>query len=138
MTRSHLWRKTADSVEPSTERARIDSVDGLRALAFALVFAFHTWEFAGRPDVTVVSTVISQNTRPDFFVVLTGFVLFLPFARNPARGATFKARPYLRRRLRRIVLPYYAALALAILLPQSLVVLVRMAGREASWQSWPG
>lgn len=138
MTRSHLWRKTADSVEPSTERARIDSVDGLRALAFALVFAFHTWEFAGRPDVTVVSTVISQNTRPDFFVVLTGFVLFLPFARNPARGATFKARQYLRRRLRRIVLPYYAALALAILLPQSLVVLVRMAGREASWQSWPG
>lgn len=116
---------------------RIDSVDGLRALAFLLVFAFHTWEFAGRPYIPVVSTVISQNTRPDFFVVLTGFVLFLPFARDPSRAGSFRSRPYLRRRLRRIVLPYYAALVLAVLLPQTLVVIVRAVGLEASWQPVP-
>lgn len=120
-----------------TRQRRIDSVDGLRALAFLLVFAFHTWEFAGQPYVPVVSAVISQNTRPDFFVVLTGFVLFLPFARDSSRVGSFQPRPYIRRRLRRIVLPYYAALALAIVLPQALVVMVRAFGMEAAWQSLP-
>lgn len=116
---------------------RVDSVDGLRALAFLLVFAFHSWEFAGQPYVPVVSAVVSQNTRPDFFVVLTGFVLFLPFARDAGRAGRFLPGQYLRRRLRRIVLPYYVALLLAILLPQALVVLVRMVGVEASWQPFP-
>lgn len=64
---------------------RIHSVDGLRALAFAAVFAFHTWEFSGRPELGPLSDAVSQNIRPDFFVVLTGFVLTLPFARRPER-----------------------------------------------------
>lgn len=123
---------------PAGERTeRIAAIDGLRALAFLLVFAFHSWQFAGSPDIPVISTVVAQNIRPDFFVVLTGFVLFLPFARDPARLGRFKAGPYLNRRLRRIVLPYYAALAYAILLPQALVVLMKALGREASWQPWP-
>lgn len=121
----------------SEDQQRVDSVDGLRALALLLVFAFHTWEFAGSPYVPGISTVISQNTRPDFFVVLTGFVLFLPFARDASRAGRFLPGPYLRRRMRRIVLPYYAALLLAVLLPQTLVVLVRAVGMDASWQPLP-
>ena len=123
--------------EPSARSTRIASIDGLRALAFLAVFAFHSWEFAGRPDIPVLSTVISQNIRPDFFVVLTGFVLFLPFARDPERSSTFSTLAYFRRRLRRIVLPYYVALVYAFLLPQALVVLVRLFGGEASWQPMP-
>ncbi|MGN6219633.1 MAG: acyltransferase family protein [Microbacterium sp.] len=123
---------------PAGERTeRIAAIDGLRALAFLLVFAFHSWQFAGAPDIPVVSTVIAQNIRPDFFVVLTGFVLFLPFARDPSRLGRFSTGPYLKRRLRRIVLPYYVALAYAILLPQALVVLMKALGRDASWQPWP-
>jgi peptidoglycan/LPS O-acetylase OafA/YrhL len=80
---------------------------------------------------------VSQNIRPDFFVVLTGFVLFLPFARRPERMGQFQTRSYLWRRMRRIVLPYYVALAYAILLPQMLVVVMRLLGREASWQPIP-
>lgn len=121
----------------SASTARIDSIDGLRALAFLAVFAFHTWEFAGRPHVPVISSVVGQNIRPDFFVVLTGFVLYLPFARDARRLDTFDSRVYLKRRMRRIVLPYYAALAFAIVLPQTLVVLMRLLGGEASWQPWP-
>jgi peptidoglycan/LPS O-acetylase OafA/YrhL len=123
----------------NTERPsqRIDSVDGLRAVAFLAVFAFHTWEFAGRPDIPVLSTVVSQNIRPDFFVVLTGFVLFLPFARRPERMDEFETRKYVWRRLRRIVIPYYVALAYAVLLPQLLVVIMRVLGRDASWQPMP-
>lgn len=114
---------------------RIASIDGLRALAFLLVFAFHTWEFAGAPFIPFVSALVSQNTRPDFFVVLTGFVLALPFARHPDR--TLHTRTYLRRRIRRIVLPYYAALAFAVLLPHMLVLLYRMLGKPANMQPWP-
>ena len=58
---------------PAGERTeRIAAIDGLRALAFLLVFAFHSWQFAGAPDIPVISTVVAQNIRPDFFVVLTG------------------------------------------------------------------
>lgn len=120
---------------PATQR--IDSVDGLRAIAFLAVFAFHSWEFAGRPEIPVLSSVVSQNIRPDFFVVLTGFVLFLPFARRPERMNEFETRRYLWRRLRRIVIPYYVALAYAALLPQLLVVIMRALGRDASWQPMP-
>lgn len=116
---------------------RIHSVDGLRAIAFLAVFAFHTWEFAGRPEIPVVASVVGQNIRPDFFVVLTGFVLFLPFARRPERMDEFQTRAYVWRRLRRIVVPYYVALAYAVLLPQALVVMMRLLGRDASWQPMP-
>jgi len=116
---------------------RIHSVDGLRAVAFLAVFAFHTWEFAGRPEIPVISSVVSQNIRPDFFVVLTGFVLFLPFARRPKRMDEFQTRAYLWRRMRRIIIPYYVALAYAVLLPQLLVLVMRAFGREASWQPMP-
>ena len=128
-------RVTTAPVGERTER--IAAIDGLRALAFLLVFAFHSWQFAGNPDIPVISTVVAQNIRPDFFVVLTGFVLFLPFARDPSRVGRFAAGPYMKRRLRRIVLPYYAALAYAILLPQALVLMMKVLGREASWQPWP-
>ncbi|KJL42731.1 O-acetyltransferase OatA [Microbacterium terrae] len=109
----------------------------MRALALLAVFAFHTWEFAGHPDIPIVSEVVSQNIRPDFFVVLTGFFLYLPFARDAARHATFHAPSYLARRLRRIVLPYWAALVYAVLLPEVLVVVTRLAGQDASWQLVP-
>lgn len=143
----HEFRGSAAEVDPADDgrgaahpiekRDRIRSIDGLRSLALVLVFGFHTWEFAGHPRIPVITDILSQNTRPDFFVVLTGFVLFLPFARNPHRIDALSPARYLRRRLRRIVLPYYAALVLAVLLPQVLVILVRIIGGEASWQDWP-
>jgi len=125
------------SGEPTIDRSRIAPLDGLRAIALLAVFSFHTWEFAGSPDIPVVSAIVSQNIRPDFFVVLTGFLLYLPFARDAARHRTFKTRVYLTRRLRRIVFPYWAALIYAVTLPELLVVFMRTIGHEASWQPVP-
>lgn len=133
--RPYCGGMTAAPTQP--RRVRIASVDSLRALALLAVFAFHTWEFADYPEIPVVTFFIGQNVRPDFFVVLTGFVLFLPFARDFSRLDRFRSGPYFTRRLRRIVPPYWAALAYAILLPQTLVVLARLAGQDASWQPWP-
>jgi peptidoglycan/LPS O-acetylase OafA/YrhL len=129
--------RSPTSPPPAASRARIAAVDGLRALAFLAVFAFHSWEFSGRPQIPVVADVVGANVRPDFFVVLTGFVLFLPFARDLTRVDGFDARLYLRRRLRRIVPPYYAALLFAVVLPQVLVVMMKALGRDASWQPLP-
>lgn len=115
-----------------SQPGRIRSVDGLRALAFTLVFLFHSWEFSGRPRITVLTDVVAQNTRPDLFVVLTGFALYLPFAIDPTRHDRFRTSNYLERRVKRIVLPYYAALALALLLPYLLKALYSLAGRPTN------
>lgn len=114
------------------QRGRVRSVDGLRALAFTLVFLFHSWEFSGRPRVPVITDIVAQNTRPDLFVVLTGFALYLPFAIDPGRHERFRTGNYLERRVKRIVLPYYAALALAIALPYVLKFMYSVVGRSTS------
>jgi peptidoglycan/LPS O-acetylase OafA/YrhL len=116
---------------------RVRSVDGLRALAFLLVFLFHSWEFAGRPRVPLVTDIVAQNTRPDLFVVLTGFALYLPFALDPSRHERFRAGTYLERRVKRIVLPYYAALALALALPYLLKLVYRVLGSTPEPQQPP-
>jgi peptidoglycan/LPS O-acetylase OafA/YrhL len=121
----------------SPRRDRIRAVDGLRATAFLLVFLFHTWEFAGKPHIPVLAGIIGANTRVDLFIVLTGFCLYLPFARDEDRVKEFATKQYLRRRMRRIVLPYYAALALAILLPYALKVLYSALGLNGNAHEWP-
>ncbi|GAA5212226.1 hypothetical protein GCM10025774_36050 [Microbacterium kyungheense] len=137
-TRLEAYTERVAPGESTIDRVRIAPLDGLRALALLAVFAFHTWEFAGSPEIPVVSEVVSQNIRPDFFVVLTGFLLYLPFARDAARHRAFKTGVYLRRRLRRIVFPYWAALIYAVTLPEVLVAYMRAIGHEASWQPTPG
>lgn len=107
---------------------RIAAVDGLRAVALLLVFGYHTWEFAGRPELGPLSRLLAANTRPDLFVVLAGFSLYLPFALQPARLQTFSVRAFLVRRMRRITPPYYVAIAVAIALPLALKVPYRLMG----------
>ena len=127
-----MWAIGVGEKPGVNQPGRVRSVDGLRALAFMLVFLFHSWEFSGRPRIPVLTDIISQNTRPDLFVVITGFALFLPFAIDQTRYDRFKVGVYLERRAKRIVLPYYAALALALVLPYLLKVLYNLTGRTAS------
>lgn len=91
----------------------------------------------GKPADPFVADVIGANTRPDFFVVLTGLALHLPFAMDESRHSRFRTRPYLRRRLRRIVLPYYAALVFALLLPLALKLGYRVLGRAPNAEPFP-
>ncbi len=120
--------------------SRVEAVDGVRAVGFLLVFGYHTWLYGGAPDLGAISAVVAQNTRPDFFVVVTGFVLFLPLVRQPGHVAGLDTRRYLVRRLRRIVPPYWAALAFAVLFPQALAVAGRLVGMtpaDRQWPTWP-
>lgn len=132
----------------STDRQawRIPAIDGFRAFACLMVYVYHVWQFAGSPalDVTILGAQLNLF-RPiwdfpagvDLFMVLSGFCLFWPLCKNPEALSRWNWREYATRRVRRIVPPYYMAIAYAILLPVVLVAAFRLLGLEANWPHLP-
>lgn len=129
-------------VQPSW---RIQAVDGLRALAITMIFGYHAWQFAGSPKYDFVALgrtfdlfgfLPLLRSRVDLFMVLSGFCLFLPVCK-PGGLEKWSTPGYFRRRLRRIVPPYYAAIVFSMLLPHFLVLIFRAAGQTADSQPWP-
>lgn len=102
----------------------IASLDGLRALAILLVIASHISELSNSYGHTVGLTLLHSIANFGFsgvflFFVLSGFLLFLPYAR-----ALLGYRPwpsarqfYLRRALR--ILPLYYVVLIVLLLPDA-------------------
>lgn len=96
--------------------------DGLRALAALAVVLYHSYLSTGRRGEAQehlggpFQLLELGNLAVAVFIVLSGFVLMLPVARTD--GFTFRGgtAEFLRRRARRILPPYYAALALYALL----------------------
>jgi len=98
-------------------RERLAAVDGLRGLAILMVTAFHLWRMVGRPLVQPLGidiTPLLPAGADGFFLFLTlsGFCLYLPHALGRPAPAAWG---FYRRRLWRIVPPYY--LTLAVWLP---------------------
>ena len=125
---------------------RIPAIDGLRALAMLMVFTFHVWEFGGSPSRVVslaglpmdlYALVHKFELGVDLFMVLSGFCLFLPLCKSDRALWDWDWRNYARRRIRRIVPPYYAAIAYTVFLPVVLVALFRVLHLEANWQPFP-
>ncbi|NHC15350.1 acyltransferase family protein [Motilibacter deserti] len=118
-------------------RVRRPGVDGARALACLMVLAFHSWEFAGSPSSHGLGAMFELNAGVDLFMILSGFCLMLPLLERQNGVERFDWRTYLRRRVRRIAPPYYAAIAYAVALPAVLVAGYRALGISASWQPLP-
>ncbi|HYC35176.1 MAG TPA: acyltransferase [Usitatibacter sp.] len=112
-------------------RARVgqlDPVEGLRALAIALVIVFHYTVLrdpaANDPwhrllDGWQPLAVIARNgyLGVDLFFLLTGFLLVMPWALQRLEGGPRPSvREFYRRRVRRIVPAYYVQLAFLFLL----------------------
>jgi peptidoglycan/LPS O-acetylase OafA/YrhL len=123
---------------------RVPEVDGVRGLAMLMVLIYHAWEFADRTSLTIPIIGVSLGSvlellpaGVDLFMVLSGFCLFLPICRGNREQITFDAKKYVKRRLRRIIPPYYAAILFALILPNILVILFLILGKEAKWQSIP-
>ena len=97
-------------------------LDGLRALAALSVLLFHVWLF--RPDrprgarAELLDHVLFEaNLGLICFFVLSGFLLYRPFARAALRGHDrVSTSRYAVRRIARIVPAYYACLAGCLLL----------------------
>ena len=100
------------------KQGRLDHIDGLRALAALYVLFHHILLYvnSGLPHFHFISLpglFIFGHFAVDVFIVLSGFCLMLPVLRNHGvlRGGAWE---FFRKRARRILPPYYAALAISL------------------------
>ena len=105
------WRKS--------QRGRIPELDGFRALLVFIVAWFHIWQQSWwTPRVGSVSLdflVRAGYTMVDGTILLSGFLLFLPWARSMLRGdAVPDTVSFYRRRVGRIVPSYLVDEALLL------------------------
>ena len=107
------------------ERLRLDFLDGLRGLAALYVMFGHAFALS-----TFDGGSVSHEFSPLFvrltqglqyahfavgvFIVLSGFCLMLPVARSQSRSLQGGLTGFFARRARRILPPYYAALAFVV------------------------
>jgi peptidoglycan/LPS O-acetylase OafA/YrhL len=105
---------------PAAE-GRLAFLDGLRGLAALYVVLHHAaLEVRGASAWRVVELARGLLRHGHFavavFIVLSGYCLMRPVANDPLGRLQGGVRGYLRRRVRRILPPYYAALGLCWLL----------------------
>src|SRR5579864_8541252 len=121
----HLGRWIADLLGDNQQSGKKNSIavlDGVRGVAVLMVIVFHInrltgdnlWSRTAYPLASSIST--AGGTGVTLFFVLSGFLLFMPFA----KALLFKTRwPLLRvfylRRLLRVIPGYYVSLFLIIL-----------------------
>lgn len=106
----------------ASARPRLLFLDSMRGLAAMYVLLFHSLTISVpgdpasfSPPLRVLRAVFGYgHFAVCVFIVLSGFSLMLPLAHAGTTRVTDVGR-YLRRRCRRIMPPYYAALALSIL-----------------------
>jgi peptidoglycan/LPS O-acetylase OafA/YrhL len=119
---------------------KLTGVDGVRAVAMLMVFAFHVWEFSGHPDCVAGSFRFGEiigrfALGVDLFIVLSGFCLYWPMANT---NKSFDVKQYFQRRFWRIAPAYYMSILLMLFMPNALVVLMKLLHKPATWQEVPG
>ncbi len=101
---------------------RDHALDGLRGLAALAVLCFHTWLYRdnrapGVPHGLLYNALREANVGLICFFVLSGFLLYRPFARAARSGErAVDIHGYGLRRVARIVPAYYAVLVGALLM----------------------
>ena len=108
---------------PETSRMRLEYVDGMRALAALVVYLNHAYAqvsygdyFKLRSPWSIASaSMVAGHLSVTVFIVISGFCLTLPVITNGGalRGGV---TAFLKRRARRILPPYYAAVVLCLVL----------------------
>ncbi len=122
---------------PKPPRLRLDYLDGLRGLAALYVVmhhAYYGWTAeASLPPLAAKWTywLYLGHSAVDIFIVLSGYCLMLPVVRSGRlSGGTGE---FIRRRARRILPPYFAALALSLLAIALLPPLRDLSHPQAFW-----
>ncbi len=101
-------------------RLHLEFLDGLRGLSALCVVIFHAWvtaRFHGLPAPLENATLwmASGRSAVAVFIVLSGYCLMLPVVRSAEGSLRGGIAAYLKRRARRILPPYYAALGFSLL-----------------------
>jgi peptidoglycan/LPS O-acetylase OafA/YrhL len=105
-------------------RVHLAYLDGIRGWAAIFVAIHHIWQFVVmRPDIahpprwfSAMAVFKYGQYAVVIFIVLSGYCLMLPAARSASSELAGGVGGFLQRRARRILVPYYAALALSLLL----------------------
>ena len=120
------WLKTVfEEPKHGNQAGTITALDGVRACAILFVIAFHIdwtntnyeklWNWQSNPLAT--SVAIAGGTGVTLFFVLSGFLLFLPYAKALLFARRWPlARSFYIRRALRIMPGYYLSLVLLIFL----------------------
>ena len=100
----------------------LDGVRGIAALYVVLLHAAQTVESNFQPlplrplGAWIRAPLMFGHVAVSVFIVLSGYCLMLPIAQDPSLNMRGGVSRYLMRRAKRILPPYYAALALCLLL----------------------
>jgi len=109
----------AEAPKPVGLGVRFDHLDGIRALAAAYVVLVHHVTDLYSKDQLIFPHLPYWfqfgHYAVDVFIVLSGYCLMLPVARNHENHLRSGVVEYLRRRALRILPPYFAALGLSLL-----------------------
>ena len=121
-------QKSLSIADAPYNRLQLDYLDGIRALAALYVSFFHatliaTWtgvygRLSELPQSMAngIQFLLFGHFGVSVFIVLSGYCLMLPVARSHGGQLPGGTQAFLWRRARRILPPYYGALALALLL----------------------
>jgi peptidoglycan/LPS O-acetylase OafA/YrhL len=125
----------------SSERIRIEFLDGIRGLAALYVMIGHAYvairgqvdPFIGGAELKLLKLIDAGHFAVAIFIVLSGYVLMLPIARSAGFELRGGWREYIKRRARRIMPPYFAALVLSL----ALILLFPAIARpgDLTWQA---
>lgn len=110
-----------DTVSDSYQLKHIDVLDGLRATAIMIIVWFHIWQQSWLMPVykSINLDWIPRNGSlcVDMMILLSGFCLFLPYAREMVLGEkAAPAKEFYIKRAARIMPSYYAAIFICLFL----------------------
>lgn len=114
--------ESANTQDKKPERIRLAYLDGIRGLAALYVVFVHSWYYSD--SVSPPSMLWLPMTKllrygifaVVIFIVLSGYCLMLPIVRSNKGYFSGGLLGFFKRRIRRILPPYYAALLLCILM----------------------
>ncbi len=127
----------------ATKPIRLAYLDGLRALASGYVVMFHALPGFSTPHLVGPLRLLKRifaygHEAVAIFIVLSGYCLMLPVVRKDSRGLAVDFGRFVGRRAKRILPPYFAALASSIALLW-LAPVLRTPGTGTIWDdSLPG
>ena len=108
----------SEIVSEPRPRVNLRFLDGFRGLAALYVMLFHLYNSEGLPHVLAfsLSWLRFGHYAVSVFIVLSGYCLMLPIARSETGQMQRGTWDFFRRRAKRILPPYYAALVFSLIL----------------------